>query len=341
MDLQVGVVGSGGMGARHAQNLISSGLVQIVAVADVDSDRARALATAVGARRTYQDGVELVRDPGVDAVVVASPDPTHAMYVLACLDAQKPVFCEKPLATSSQEAWSIVQREVSIGRRLVQVGFQRRYDPAFQELRQAVQKGDVGRPVLYRVWHRNVRPSQDSLESNEAVLINSAIHDLDEIRWLSRQEIAVVHSVVGRTVDPHVREGVFDLLLIQLGLVDGPLALIELNLSAAYGYEVGVEVTGDRGSMTAGLPEGLLCRAEGWARKRMPRDWLERFGAAYMAEMMAWVHAVRGGTPLEPHAWDGYVSLLVAEACGESLRTGRPVRVGLPPRPALYAGAVA
>jgi len=340
MGVRVGVVGAGGMGTRHAQTLLASKMAEVVAVADVDRGRAEGLAAALGAGRIYQEGRELAQDTKVDAVVVTSPDPTHAEYVLACLDAGKPVFCEKPLAMNSQEAWSIVQREVRIGRRLVQVGFQRRYDSEFQELRRAIGKGEVGKPILYRAWHRNVRTSHGVPESNETVLINSAIHDFDEIRWLSGHEIAVVHSVVGQTVDHSVPKGIFDLQLIQLGLEDGSLAFIELNLSAAYGYEVGVEVIGDRGTVTAGLPGGLLYRREERIGQRVPRDWLERFDAAYTAEMAAWLHAVREGKPPWPHAWDGYVSLVVAEACAEYLRTGRSVRMGLPPRPDLYADAV-
>lgn len=333
--LQVGVVGAGGMGSRHARNLLRSGEgVRIVAVADADLGRAEKLAAECGASRIYQDGRELIADPEVEAVVVASPDPTHAGYVWACLEADKPVFCEKPLATRAEEARAIVDREVEVRRRLVQVGFQRRYDPEFQALRKALAEGAAGRPVLYRMWHRNVRASFPP-DSNTAVLVNAAIHDLDEVRWLSGQEVQVVHSVVGCAVDASLAPGVFDLQLIQLGLWDGALAVVELNLSAGYGYEVGVEVCGDRGSLTAGLPRGVVVRSSGRCGTPVPTDWLERFEDAYLAEVVGWVANLRQGSPW-PHAWDGYVSLLLAEACAASLATGKPVR--LPPQasPPLY-----
>lgn len=334
-EVRVGVVGAGGMGSRHARNLVSRVPgARVVAVADADVARARALAAECGAARAYEDGRELVADPEVDAVVVASPDPTHAGYVLACLEAAKPVFCEKPLATRLDEARAVVQREVALGRRLVQVGFQRRYDPEFRALRRALLDGAVGRPVLYRAWHRNVRAAF-APDSSAAVLVNAAIHDLDEVRWLSGQEVDVVHSVVGCRVDSSLAEGVYDLQLIQLGLRDGALALVELNLSAAYGYEVGIEVSGDRGTVTAGLPGGVVTRAEGRCTRGVPPDWLERFDAAYAAEVAAWVDHVRRGQPW-PSAWDGYASLAVAEACAESLATGRPVRVALEAAPPLY-----
>jgi myo-inositol 2-dehydrogenase/D-chiro-inositol 1-dehydrogenase len=334
--VRVGVVGAGGMGTRHARNLRGRAAgVRIVAVADADVARAQALAEECGAARVYRDGRELVADPDVEAVVVASPDPTHADYVLACLDARKPVFCEKPLATRPSEARAIVEREVALGRRLVQVGFQRRYDAEFRAVRRAIVEGAVGRPVLYRAWHRNVRAAY-APDSNAAVLVNAAIHDLDEVRWLSGQEVEVVHAVTGCTVDRSLAQGVFDLQLIQLGLADGALALVELNLSAAYGYEVGVEVCGDRGTVTAGLPGGVVVRSEGRCGRAVAQDWLERFDDAYAAELAAWVDRVRRGDPW-PDAWDGYASLVLAEACEEALARGGPVRVDLEPRPALYA----
>ena len=334
--MRVGVVGAGGMGTHHARNLLERAQgVRITAVADADPGRARTLAELCGALRVYEDGRELVADPHVDAVVVASPDATHADYVLACVEAGKPVFCEKPLATRSGPARAIVEREVALGRRLVQVGFQRRYDPEFQALRRAVLEGAVGRPVLYRAWHRNVRAAY-APQSSAEVLANAGIHDFDELRWLSGQEVEVVHGVVGRTVDPSLPEDVFDLQLIHLGLQGGALALVELNLSAAYGYEVGVEVCGDRGSLTAGLPGGLMVRAEGGCGRRVPPDWLHRFEEAYAAEVVGWVDRVKRGDPW-PDAWDGYVALVVAEACAEALATGRPARVVPEPRPSLYA----
>lgn len=334
--LRVGVVGAGGMGTRHARNLLTRATgARVVAVADADVERARSLAAECGAGRVYEDGRALVSDPEVDAVVVASPDPTHADYVLACLDAGKPVFCEKPLATRSDQARAIVDREVAVGRRLVQVGFQRRYDAEFRALRRALSEGAVGRPVLYRAWHRNVRAAY-APDSNAAVLVNAAIHDLDEVRWLSGQEVSVVHAVTGCTVDRSLAPGVFDLQLIQLGLADGALALVELNLSAAYGYEVGVEVCGDRGTLTAGLPGGVVLRSDGRCARAVAADWLERFDDAYAAELAAWVDNLRRDDPW-PDAWDGYAALVLAEACGKALAEGGPVRADLGPRPSLYA----
>ncbi|MCS7234448.1 MAG: Gfo/Idh/MocA family oxidoreductase [Armatimonadetes bacterium] len=214
------------------------------------------------------------------------------------------------------------------------MGFQRRYDPDLQALWRLIRNGVVGKPVLYRTWHRNARAAYGP-RSNAEVLVNSAIHDLDEVRWLSGQEVRAVRSVVGCRVDRSLAEGVFDLQLIQLELGDGALALVELNLSAGYGYEVGAEVCGERGSITAGLPAGAFVRVEGDARVHVPADWLERFDAAYAAEVAAWVEHVRAGQAW-PHAWDGYASLVVAEACAEALATGRPVSLTPEPPPPLY-----
>ncbi len=323
------------MGSRHARNLLACGAV-VVAVADRDLDRAQALAELCGGARTYADGVELIRDRDVEAVVVASPDPTHAHYVLACLEMGKPVFCEKPLATAVEDAEEVVRREVAGGRRLVQVGFQRRYDREFRALHRALQEGVVGRPVLFRAWHRNARAAYPPPGSNEAVIVNAAIHDLDELRWLAGTEVEVVYSVVGRSVDVSLGEGIYDLQVMQLGLASGALALVELNLSAGYGYEVGVEVVGESGSLSAGLPAGLVIRREGRYGVPVPPDWLVRFEDAYAAEVASWVDALQSGRPLWPHAWDGYAALACARACAHALSTGTAVRVATQSPPPLY-----
>jgi myo-inositol 2-dehydrogenase/D-chiro-inositol 1-dehydrogenase len=332
----VGVIGTGGMGGMHAENLHSRVAdARVVAVADLDAARAEKLAERSGSA-VFQDAVELIRDENVEAVVVASPDPTHAPLVLECLKNDKPVLCEKPLADSADAALKVVEAEVELGRKLVQVGFMRRYDPQHVAAKEAVESGTVGAPVVFKGWHRNadLDPGIDS----EWVVINATIHDLDSARWFIEEEIEEVY-VRGMNTAPKLGEDVWDLQLIQFSTTGGRMGSIETNVVSGYGYEVGVEVVGEQGVVRTAPPAGAIVRRERAASQRIEIDWLERFHTAYVIEMQQWVESLRNGQPTGPDAWDGYASLVAADACLASLRSGSPQKVAKLDPPALYAKA--
>src|SRR5438876_11176253 len=138
-DISIGVIGAGGMGTRHVLNLQQHVKgARVVAIYDLDQTRARQVATECGSARAFQDPVQLIQDAGVDAVVIASPDPTHAQFVHECLRHHKSVLCEKPLATTADEALKIIEAEQALGRQLIAVGFMRRFDPQHVAVRQVV-----------------------------------------------------------------------------------------------------------------------------------------------------------------------------------------------------------
>jgi myo-inositol 2-dehydrogenase/D-chiro-inositol 1-dehydrogenase len=274
----------------------------------------------------------MIRDAGVEAVVIASPDPTHAELVHECLRLGKPVLCEKPLATSPGEALGIVEAEVEAGRKLVQVGFMRRYDPQHVDVKNVAASGAIGDPVLFKGWHRNARipPGADS----EWVVINAAIHDLDSARWMLEAEVE--EAFVRGLNTTGSGDGRYDLQLVQLTLAGGRLATIEVNVDAQFGYEVGVEVVGVNGTAHTAPPSGAVVRLDRAYAQGVEDDWLGRFEPAYTIELQEWVEFIRRGRPSAPDAWDGYASLVVAEACIASIRSGNPEAVSLPKKPALY-----
>jgi myo-inositol 2-dehydrogenase/D-chiro-inositol 1-dehydrogenase len=321
------------MGGRHAANLRSRvGRARLTAVADPDLDRAKEVAAPSGAL-VFPDGEELIASPEVDAVVIASPDPTHASLAIACLDHGKPALVEKPLATTVADAGAVVAREAALGRRLLQLGFMRRYDPQHVAVANAVRDGTIGRPLLFRGWHRN--PAEPTPPSSADVLIKAAVHDLDSARWLLDDELAEI-TVRGTTIDPS-RTDQLDLQLITAGTARGALAMIEVNKDSGFGYEVGVEITGSSGMISTPPHHTPTVRHRGLMRQRVEADWLERFAAAYIAEVQAWVGAARSGTATGPSAWDGYVSLAAAIAGVESIERSTPIAVELQERPALYS----
>ena len=336
--ISVGVIGTGGMGGMHAENLHTKAAnARLAAVSDVDAERAGKVAERYGSAAVYTDGAELIRDENVEAVVIASPDPTHAPLVLECLKAEKPVLCEKPLADSAEAALEVVEAETGLGRKLVQVGFMRRYDPQHVALKEALSSGTVGAPVVFKGWHRNadIDPGIDSAW----VVINATIHDIDSARWFVEEEIEEVY-VRGMNTAPKLGEEVWDVQLIQFSTTGGRMGSIETNVVSGYGYEVGVEVVGESGVVRTAPPGGAVVRRDFAASQRIEDGWLDRFHTAYVIEVQQWISSLQNGGPTGPDAWDGYASLVVADACIASLRSGSPEKVVKLEVPALYGGGV-
>ncbi len=333
--IPVGVIGTGGMGGMHAENLHTRvANARLAAVSDVDAERAGKIAERYGSAAVFTDGAEMIREENVEAVVIASPDPTHAPLLLECLKAEKPVLCEKPLAHSAEAALEVVEAETGLGRKLVQVGFMRRYDPQHVGVKEAVESGAVGAPVVFKGWHRN--PDLDPGVDSEWVVINATIHDIDSARWFIEEEIEEVY-VRGMNTAPKLGEDVWDLQLIQFSTTGGRMGSIETNVVAGYGYEVGVEVVGESGVVRSAPPSGAVVRRDYAASQRIEDGWLDRFHTAYAIEVQEWISSLHNRGPTGPDAWDGYTSLVVADACIASLRSGSPQRVAKLDPPALYA----
>jgi myo-inositol 2-dehydrogenase/D-chiro-inositol 1-dehydrogenase len=332
--LGVGVIGVGMIGREHIGRLDGGpGGSRVVAVADADAERAAAVAAELPAAEVAASGEELVASDAVDAVVVTSWGPTHEPYVLAAVAAGKPVFCEKPLAPTQEACRRIVDAEVAAGRRLVQVGFNRRYDPAHRALKAAVDGGAVGAPLLVHCAHRNA--SVPPHYTRDMSIADTAIHEIDELRWLLGTEIVAVQVLTPRKSS---RGGELqDPLLVVFEMADGVLVDLEVSVNVHYGYEIRCEVSGETGTVELADPAPVLLRREGTLAGLVPADWRERFTLSYDVELREWVGTVVAGRPPEgPSAWDGYVAQVVSDAALRSLHSGGRVAVELPARPELY-----
>ena len=251
-----------------------------------------------------------------------------------CLRARKPVLCEKPLATTALAARSIVEEEQALGRRLVSVGFMRRFDPQHVAVHQLVMAGNIGRPILFKGVHRN--PMILPYLRRDGVVTNSAIHDIDSARWLLGEEVTEVY-VRGVRAHAALDEETRDMLLLHMNLSGTCLATVEVSVAVEYGYEVAAEVVGERGAAVTVQRDAALLRARQTCGVAVPQSYLERFQEAYVSEVTAWVESLQSEQPFPgATAWDGYMSLLVSAACLESLRSGKPVVVPSPEKPACY-----
>jgi myo-inositol 2-dehydrogenase/D-chiro-inositol 1-dehydrogenase len=334
MSLRIGVVGTGAMGRYHVERL-ASGVpdAQVVAVSDVYVEGAKQVAEQVGAR-AYADGHELIGDDQVQAVLIASPGFTHEEFTLACLAADKPVLCEKPLAPTIDACLRVLEAEAAKPRRLVQVGFMRRYDDGFRALKAAVEGGRVGRPLLLHCRHRNADVPPGF--TTDMMITDSVVHDIDVTRWLLGQEV-VASTVFKARPSSLAPEGLQDPQMVLLETSEGALVDVESFVTCQYGYDIRYELVGESGTVALGEQPGVQLRAEGRHQGPIPADYRERFGAAYQSELQEWVSGVLDGQVVGPSAWDGYATQAVAEAAVESQIKGGRVAVDLVERPALYA----
>jgi myo-inositol 2-dehydrogenase/D-chiro-inositol 1-dehydrogenase len=333
MTVRVGVIGVGSIGTEHARTLarrIAGSTV--TAVYDAHPPRALMIAEELGATVT-ESAEALIRDDRVDAVVIASPDDLHAAQALACLSAGKPTLCEKPLAPQLDDALAVVAAEVALGRRLVTLGFMRRFDVGYAELKARLDRGEVGEPLLVHCVHRN--PSVGPEHTTALSLTNSAVHEIDVNRWLLGEEYEAVQVVSGRAT-PHAADGLRDPLVVLLRTARGVLVEVEHFSHARYGYDVRCEVVASEGTLELGDGAFIASARDGRHGRTVADQWLARFADAYRIELQSWVDSVVAGAAAGPSSWDGYAATAVAGACVEALATDGWVRVDLADRPALY-----
>jgi myo-inositol 2-dehydrogenase/D-chiro-inositol 1-dehydrogenase len=332
--LNVGVIGTGMIGMEHIRRLtgVVSGAT-VVAVTDVDAERAQAAAKGLpGDAAVHPDGIALISDDQVAAVVVCSWGPTHEEYVLTCILAGKAVFCEKPLATTQEACRRIMNAEVAAGRRLVQVGYMRRYDAAYRALKAAVDGGSIGLPLIMHCTHRN--PGVPAHYDADSAITDTAVHEIDMVRWLFGEEI-VATSVLEPRRNRNGGE-LADPLMLILEMASGIIVDVEISVNIRYGYDIRGEVVGENGTASLGPSSPVTLRLDGGIVDRVPADWRERFVRAYDIELQEWVDAVRGDGPLGPSCWDGYAAAVVSDAALAARRAGSRVTVDLLERPALY-----
>ncbi len=329
----IGVIGTGNMGADHARRL--SGKVsgaRVATVFDVDQARAGEVARSIGATAVAR-AQDVIDHPEVDAVVIATPGETHAELTMAAIGAGKPVLCEKPLAPTTAECLQVLKAEQSCGKHLVQVGFMRRFDHGYQEVKSVVEGGDIGDVLIVHCLHRN--PTVPPSFTSDMSLTDSVVHEIDVARWLSGEEI-VSTSVVPVRRSPLAAPGLRDPQLVLLETSSGVVVDVEVFVNARYAYDVRCEVVGSLGVASLETPTVSAVRRDGMSRSVVPDNWRTRFGGAYLAELQAWVDGLEAGSADGPSAWDGYAATAVAESCLRSLESGERTRVELVDKPAFY-----
>ncbi|GAB3300625.1 Gfo/Idh/MocA family protein [Parasphingorhabdus pacifica] len=334
-DLRVGLIGAGRMGADHARRIHErTSNARLVAVGDPDQDQAHQAVSGLEGCRIEQDPMDVIVASDVDAIVLATPGITHEPMLLACIERGLPVLCEKPLTPDSKSSLRVVEAEERVGHKLVQVGFMRRFDPEYVELKRLLDAGDFGRALVMHCAHRN--PTTPPGFTNEMMVFDSAVHEFDTTRWLLDEEIAAVTVQHPRSASA-APEGLADPKLITIETTGGVVVDVELFVNCGFGYQVRCEAVCEHGTAMVGGNTGLFSHTEGRWGGNVTKDFRDRFMQAFDLEFQRWAHAALGGTIDGASAWDGYAAAAVCEAGLGALATGERTEVELVERPLFYS----
>lgn len=330
--LGVGVVGVGRMGRCHAENLRS--LIpeaKLIAVADTDLEAARQLAADMEIEYSYANIEDLVERQDIDAVVIASPSKFHLSGVQTAAAAGKHILCEKPLALTIDGVDDAISAARSANV-LLQVGFMRRYDPAYAEAYKRIEGGEIGTPIIFRSIGRDrVPPPLSFYKSGSGTLfLDSTIHEFDLARWLMKDEVVEVHAFGGTLACPElVQFGELDAGIVNLRFAHGAIGNVESFRQSRYGYDIYTEVVGSKATLRIGyLRQTALTVLSGEGIGHDVVDhFLVRFAEAYLNELRDFVRSVLTASPPRVTGEDARKALAIALSAARSCRDSRSVLV--------------
>lgn len=330
--VRIAAVGVGRLGLVHARNLAR--LVpgaDLAVVVDVDEDAARRAGEVCGVPFST-DYEAVLADDTITAVEICTATDTHPDAIVAAARAGKHVYCEKPIALDLAEADRAIAAVKEAGV-MLQIGFMRRYDPAYREAKRLIDEDRIGSPIAFRSasLDNGISPSRDFLERCGGIFLDVAIHDFDLARWMMGDEVTEVYAMGSVVMFDVLREvGDVDQAVATLRFARGGVGVVEASHTAIYGYDITTEVTGKRGAVRA----GELRQTNVWhydAGGRVSHDTVhsfpERFGAAYLNELIDFVDCVRTGRIPLVGGEDARAALAIALAARQSFKEGRPVQV--------------
>jgi myo-inositol 2-dehydrogenase/D-chiro-inositol 1-dehydrogenase len=325
--LRIGLLGCGRIGQVHARSIGALAGARVTAVADAMPAAAGALAASTGAE--VRDVEAILTAPDIDAVVIGTPTDSHFGQIMGAAKAGKAIFCEKPVDMSVDNIRACMEAVSAAGVPFL-TGFNRRFDPNFAALRARLRQGAIGAVELVSITSRDPAPPPVSyIERSGGLFRDMMIHDFDMARFLMGEEFVRLHAMGSALVDPAIGEaGDVDTAAVILTTATGRICQISNSRRAAYGYDQRIEVHGESGMLRAEnqLETTVeLATEAGFARDPAQHFFLERYEAAYLAEMRAFVEAVTSGSQPDPGIEDGLRAQMLADAATQSRQTGQPV----------------
>lgn len=330
--LGIGVIGLGRLGSAYARYFTGRiAGATLVAVSDVNEAAAVSLGTELGISKQYSNHRDLIADKQVEGVVIVSPTSTHREIVLEAAKHGLPIFCEKPLSISLEEAREM-QRVVEQTGVFFQMGFMRRFDKGYVAAKRKIEEGGIGTPVVFKSSSRDpYRPSLEYLDPAHSggLFIDCGIHDLDLARWYMG-EIASVYSIGGTLAYPEMKEtGDIDNAITSLYFTSGALGTIDLSRNGVYGYDIRTEILGTEGTLKIGyLRETpiMVMTKDGITHDTVPY-FTERFEQAYITQLQDFVENILQGKSPAVTCADGVAALQASAAATLSFKENRPVKI--------------
>lgn len=321
-NIAVGIIGAGGfIGQEHLKRLTKRiDGAAVTALYDINKEKTDALAAEYGAK-SMESVDALIASDKVDAIVITAWDGVHAEVTNKAIAAGKPVFCEKPLATTLEDAKKVVEAEKASGKRLLQIGFMRRFDPDYIKMKKILDSGELGAPLMAHCISRT--RSHPKNHTTEQHITNIAIHEIDICRWLlgeNLNEVAVRFPratcfAEGTCQDPQ-------LVLMQSD--SGVLIDVEVSGNSYYGYEILCELVCEKGTIRLPVAAEPIVRSYLQCGQAIPEDWTNRFVVAYQEELQYWVDYLQGKTDVPgPGAEDGYEACKISDALIKAQTTGQ------------------
>lgn len=330
--LGIGLIGSGRIANVHAQ-AIAFGLPQakIVSVTDINQESAKSLAERCAIPTVAASSTEIFADPRVDAVLICSSTDTHAEFICQAARAGKHIFCEKPIALELSKIDEAIAAVRQAGVKM-QIGFNRRFDSNFARVRQAIQSGEIGKPLLLHIISRDPAPPPLSyIKTSGGIFLDMTIHDFDMARFLIGDEVEEIYVSAAVTIDKAIgAAGDLDTAVILLRFRNGVIATIDNCRQAPYGYDQRVEALGTLGKITAENRYANQAEISTAAsvRKDLPMNFfLDRYQESYTAELQSFIEAVIQDKPTPVTAEDGRIPVVLGLAARRSYDEHRPIKV--------------
>jgi len=330
--IKIGLIGAGRIGQLHAANLRHrvSG-AEIVAVADVFSEAAKRCAQELSIPSASDDPRRILDDPKIEAVFICTSTDTHASLIEQAAEAGKHIFCEKPIALDLPT----IDRALATVKRagvLLQIGFNRRFDPNFHRAHDLVAEGKIGRPHVLRITSRDPEPPPpEYVKVSGGIFLDMMIHDFDMARYLMQDEVVEIYASGAVLIDPRIGElGDVDTAVVTLRFKSGALGLIDNSRRAVYGYDQRAEVFGEKGTIVVSNPKPdttVLSGSEGDRTSALYHFFTDRYMDAYVAEAESFIHAIEKGEPPLVSGRDGKIPVVMGYAAKRSLAENRPVRL--------------
>jgi len=331
MPLKIGLIGAGRIGKVHAESISTRAAAELAALSDIHLPAARELAAKWRVPKVYQDHRPILDDPSIDAVAICSSTNTHAQLIIEAAQTGKHIFCEKPIDHSLEKIDAALAAVEKAGVKFM-VGFNRRFDPNFRQVRELVETGAVGAPRILRITSRDPAPPPiEYIKVSGGIFLDMTIHDFDMARFLLGSEVTQVFVAGGVMVDSKIGEaGDIDTAVTTLWFANGAVGTIDNCREAAYGYDQRVEVLGSLGMAQAenNTPDRhILSTKDGVSSAKPLYFFLERYMDAYAAEIDAFTNAVVNNAPVPVTGADGRAPVVIGLAAMKSYREGRVVKI--------------